>query len=154
MAFFLHDIGYLGKPNMDGPEGEEHVLLGAKLMGAFGSQWHDFSLLHSRFYAAKLEKSVSKLCYADKLGFAITPGWLWLWQARISGEMDEYRGIHPHHCGENGDPSWKNDRLWTANAQNYVKRWVSEHRDREIPGVDDWTKREIKENRNGPERQN
>jgi len=24
VAFFCHDLGYLGKPNMDGPEGETH----------------------------------------------------------------------------------------------------------------------------------
>lgn len=34
-AFFLHDLGYLGKPNMDGPEGEEHPVLGAKLLARF-----------------------------------------------------------------------------------------------------------------------
>lgn len=34
VAFFVHDLGYWGKPNMDGPEGELHPLLGAKIMGA------------------------------------------------------------------------------------------------------------------------
>ena len=33
VAFFVHDLGYLGKPNMDGPEGEEHPRLGAVIMG-------------------------------------------------------------------------------------------------------------------------
>lgn len=33
IAFFVHDIGYWGKPNMDGPEGETHVELGANIMG-------------------------------------------------------------------------------------------------------------------------
>jgi hypothetical protein len=32
VAFFVHDLGYLGKPNMDGPEGENHVYFGAKVM--------------------------------------------------------------------------------------------------------------------------
>jgi hypothetical protein len=32
IAFFVHDLGYWGKPNMDGPEGETHVELGAKIM--------------------------------------------------------------------------------------------------------------------------
>jgi hypothetical protein len=32
-ASFLHDLGYLFTENMDGPEGEEHVHLGAKIMG-------------------------------------------------------------------------------------------------------------------------
>lgn len=33
VAFFVHDLGYLGKPNMDGPEGESHPWLGARIMG-------------------------------------------------------------------------------------------------------------------------
>lgn len=35
IAFFVHDLGYWGKPNMDGPEGETHVELGAKIMHIF-----------------------------------------------------------------------------------------------------------------------
>lgn len=34
VLFFVHDLGYLGKPNMDGPEGEQHPRLGARIMGA------------------------------------------------------------------------------------------------------------------------
>ncbi len=34
VAFFVHDIGYLGKPNMDGLEGESHPEIGARIMGA------------------------------------------------------------------------------------------------------------------------
>jgi hypothetical protein len=30
---FLHDLGYIQKENMDGPEGEEHVHLGSTIMG-------------------------------------------------------------------------------------------------------------------------
>lgn len=33
VAFFVHDLGYWGKPNIDGPESESHVELGAKIMG-------------------------------------------------------------------------------------------------------------------------
>jgi len=33
VAFFVHDLGYLGKPNIDGPEGQDHVFLGAKILG-------------------------------------------------------------------------------------------------------------------------
>lgn len=32
VAFFVHDVGYVGKPNMDGQEGERHVELGARIM--------------------------------------------------------------------------------------------------------------------------
>ena len=35
VAFFVHDLGYLGKPNMDGPEGERHVEFGARVMHWF-----------------------------------------------------------------------------------------------------------------------
>ncbi len=34
VAFFVHDLGYWSRLNMDGPEGEAHVFLGAKIMGA------------------------------------------------------------------------------------------------------------------------
>lgn len=32
VSFFTHDLGYWGKPNMDGKEGETHVELGAKIL--------------------------------------------------------------------------------------------------------------------------
>lgn len=35
LAFFVHDLGYWGKPNMDGPEGERHVEFGAKVLHLF-----------------------------------------------------------------------------------------------------------------------
>ena len=42
-AFWLHDIGYLGCRDMDGPDGESHVELGAQVMEVlFGSEWGDF----------------------------------------------------------------------------------------------------------------
>ena len=45
IAFFTHDLGYLGKPNMDGPEGEKHPYFAARLMGClFGIEWYDFCL--------------------------------------------------------------------------------------------------------------
>ena len=90
-AFFLHDLGYLFTENMDGPEGEEHVHLGANIMGLlFGDWWADFTLRHSRYWAKRNGVSVSKLCYADKLAFAMTPGWLYLPMARATGELAEY----------------------------------------------------------------
>ena len=90
-AFFVHDLGYLGSPNMDGSEGEEHVHLGAKIMGLlFGDSWADFTLRHSRYWAKKHGVRVSRLCYADKLAFAITPGWLYLPMACATGELAEY----------------------------------------------------------------
>jgi hypothetical protein len=39
VLFFVHDLGYLGKPNMDGEEGEMHPLLGARIMALFDGHW-------------------------------------------------------------------------------------------------------------------
>lgn len=69
VAFVVHDLWYVGKPNMDGPEGEFHPLLGARIMtrlfdrdrraihigGGHGyaqlGVWGQFCLLHSRYFA-------------------------------------------------------------------------------------------------------
>src|SRR3982751_4688720 len=70
-VFFLHDLGYWGKPNMDGEEGETHVEWGANVVHKLfdwprvvrvpnaisgthrenNYKWLHLSLLHSRFYA-------------------------------------------------------------------------------------------------------
>jgi hypothetical protein len=118
VAFFVHDLGYIGCPNMDGPEGERHPELGASIMhmlfgrrgykageragcGPFAhayysaaipadTHWHDFSLYHSRTYAKLHGAEVSKLCYADKLAFTVQPKWLYLTLVRLTGEYAEY----------------------------------------------------------------
>jgi len=49
IAFFVHDLGYWGKPNMDGPEGELHVEFGARVM-------------HWLFDRSKVEKHAEYYC--------------------------------------------------------------------------------------------
>lgn len=39
IAFFVHDLGYIGKPNMDGPEGEEHPRFGASILYRVQAWW-------------------------------------------------------------------------------------------------------------------
>ena len=105
-AFFLHDIGYLGKPNMDGKEGEAHPEMGAKVMHFLFDEydpylfhhckdsinkWRDLCLFHSRCYAAKARKPISKLCYSDKLAFMLYPKWLLKILYALSGEWEEYK---------------------------------------------------------------
>ena len=130
---------------MDGREGEEHVHLGAKIMGLlFGDPWADFTLRHSRYWAKKHGVRVSKLCYADKLAFAITPGWLYLPMACATGELAEYmEKSRDRQAGvaaftetertqlESGDPA-----CWLEGLQSYTKRWVEEHQG---GGADTWT---------------
>ena len=117
IAIFCHDLGYWGKPNMDGPEGETHPEGGARItlnVVYFLSYWFRrlrgedhiqaqlygsedasgamvFSLLHSRYYAFKLEEIPSNLCWADKLCVWYDPKWWYLLRAKLSGEIKEYR---------------------------------------------------------------
>ena len=136
VAFWVHDIGYLGKPNMDGPEGETHVELGAKIMKfLFGRKWGDFSRYHSRFYAKKNGCNVSRLCIADKLAIALTPAWLYLPMARATGEIYEYMALAKMRTAM-GEPKYASMNLptddqqrWYADVQEYLRRWVQEHRD-------------------------
>ena len=132
-AFFLHDLGYLGKPNMDGPEGETHPVLGARIMRAlFGERWYWFTLLHSRYYARRHGRPFSRLCVADKLAFAITPRWLYLLQGNLTGEIGEYM----HGFGARTPAGGRTQRQWLADVQRYCRAWAMEHRDGK---ADTWT---------------
>jgi hypothetical protein len=78
-AFFLHDVGYIGKKNLDGAEGETHPEFGGKIMAAlFGESWGEFTKLHSRFFASLEGRPPSALCAADKLATTIVPKQLYL----------------------------------------------------------------------------
>ena len=143
MSFGLHDLGYWGKPNMDGPEGEKHVEWAANLMGRwFGPKWRDFCLYHSRFYAKRDGKPFSRLCVADKLAIVLTPTWLYLPMARATGEIREYIALAKMRTAM-GEPKYASmqlttntEELWYADVREYLRRWVAEHRD----GRDDtWT---------------
>lgn len=143
-AFFFHDIGYLGKPNMDSIEGERHVLLGGRIMGwLLGAKWRDFTLCHSRHWAKRLGKPYSRLCVADKLAFVMTPGWLYLPMARASGELAEYmRVASARQSGgqfSNFELSLlrcRNPEVWLEGLKSYTRRWIEKHRDGR---ADRWT---------------
>lgn len=177
IAFFVHDLGYWGKPNMDGVEGEKHVELGAKIMHWFdgyhrsyrfcglfekdafvvenpdwdfsgvyadryafskkvrSTKWRDFSMFHSRYYAKKHNATPSKLCFADKLAFSLTPRWLYLPMVRATGEINEYM----KNAAKNEDKGWipvYNQYQWHSQLKCYMRKWVAEH----IDGREDtWT---------------
>lgn len=135
-AFFLHDIGYFGKPNMDGDEGELHPYTGARIMKfLFGQKWFDFTLYHSRFLAKKNGAQYSKLCVADKLAISLTPAWLYLPMVRATGEIKEY--MKDAERNSNGTLKITNsDEIWFKGVQDYVFEWVQEHR---IIKEDTWT---------------
>lgn len=145
LAFFVHDLGYLGKVNLDGPEGEEHVHLGATIMRLLcGRRWEEFTRCHSRYWAKKTGYPFSRLCVADKFAFVLTPLWLYLPMARWTGELKEYMATARHWLGEtrNLEP-WEarclqssDERAFLVGLRSYVNRWVETHRDL---AADDWT---------------
>lgn len=123
-AFFVHDIGYVGKPNMDGAEGEGHVWFGADLMHRWFdrpcspdfldsrhkhflcedcNRWLFFCLYHSRFFAKRDNHAFSRLCVADKLSVALEPWWLYLPRIILSGEIHEYMAL----AGGKGNSKYK-----------------------------------------------
>lgn len=127
VAFIVHDWGYWGCPNMDGPEGEKHVELGARIMEIlFGAYWKEFCLRHSRFYSKNiLGKNPGPLCAADKLAIYCTWQWLHLILGNLSGEIHEYmEGKNARTPGQN-----KSQRQWLTDVQAYCKAWAIEHKD-------------------------
>ncbi len=158
VAFFVHDLGYFGKPNMDGPEGEEHPILGARiveylfdywddcrpfrirggwitklistifdrLFGAFPEElsWYHFTLYHSRFLSKKNHAQFSRLCVADKFVIAITPRWLYLIQANLTGEIKEYMAGTDARTPAAGRSQWE----WLTDVQRYCREWTMEHK--------------------------
>jgi hypothetical protein len=145
VSFFVHDLGYLGRRNLDGPEGEEHVRLGARIMRWIGGRrWEEFTACHSRFWAKKHGRHFSRLCVADKLAFVITPLWLYLPMARATGELKEYmrngkdylletRNLEPWEalCLQSCD-----ETAFLTGLRSYTRRWVESHRDL---AEDNWT---------------
>jgi hypothetical protein len=129
VAFFVHDLGYIGKPNMDGPEGEQHPYLGARIMRVFGREWHDFSLYHSRFLAKQHGRDPSRLCIADKLAICLTPAWLYLPMVHLTGEIDEYMKHAATGKYRTMNLATTEQLAWFRSVQEYLRQWVDEHKD-------------------------
>ena len=137
VSFLVHDLGYIGKADMEGPEGQQHVVLGGRIMGwLFGPEWRDFTLCHSRHWAERVGKKYSKLCLADKLAFVLTPAWLYLPMARLSGELYEYMRVSgERQLGgrvNNFELSLiksRNPQVWLEGLKLYTRRWIEQHRD-------------------------
>ena len=146
VAFFVHDLGYWGKPNIDGDEGESHPELGARIMGTlfdrdpFGGKprdgfpfyvpvrgWYNLALYHSRYYAKRHGVEVSKLCAADKIAMTLEPRWLYLPRVILSGEFREFReratskyGVAPELV--------KKPKDWHRITVQYLRDWFDEYR--------------------------
>jgi hypothetical protein len=150
VAFFVHDLGYLQKSDMDGPEGETHVELGARLMERwFGPTWGDFCRYHSRFYSKRDGRAPSRLCFADKMVPSLEPWWLYLPRAWASGELWEYLARAAGRDGgkyanEPNSPqvqallSGTRWRDWYNGMALFSKEYALAHKD---GGADTWTLR-------------
>ena len=144
VCFLVHDWGYWGKADMNGPEGETHVELGARVAGwlldgwggyqFFGLRvdrsqktWHDFSLFHSRHYAQKQGEAPSRLCIADKLAITVGPGWLYLALANLSGEIHEYMTQTRGNSDELMLAACKSQRTWLSELRAWAHQWVEKN---------------------------
>ncbi len=140
-AFCLHDIGYWGKPNMDGPEGERHPEMGARIMRRkFGEPWGELCLYHSRFYARRDQREPSALCFPDKTAYLYYPTWLIVWLCSWTGEINEYmQNAHRDNAGivvadgvKSEDyfaPNAFSKREWAEGVKTFIRQWVAKHQD-------------------------
>lgn len=108
VCIFVHDIGYKGCKDMDGEEGKKHPETGARIAARwFGDEYRDLVLYHSRFYAELHGVEPSKLCWADKLSMLYDPVPFYLWRARLTGELEEWRERTKHKYPlELSDEEW------------------------------------------------
>jgi hypothetical protein len=151
VAFFVHDIGYLGKPNMDGKEGERHVELGARIMSALFDRakkrkipgtnsevgvWGLFSLCHSRYYAKAVALPLSPLTFADKLSLVYIPAWLYLPLVSATGEIKEYLKNAENADSGHWTPGRYDKARWLSALKVYMADWVAAHKD---GSADTWT---------------
>jgi|SRR6185436_12011141 len=126
VAIFCHDLGYWGKPNLDGPEGRQHPEGGAaltrrivfRLALLFGPSKdrdyaHDLAdearglaLGHSRAYMQQFNLEPSPLCWADKFCVFFDPMPLYLLRSWLTGELYEFRGNAHPIIGMPSAPKW------------------------------------------------
>lgn len=126
VAIFCHDLGYVGKPNLDGVEGKTHPEGGADLTykvtlflsrfaGFKEPHWGPFetasaalveALHHSREYAKQTGQTPSQLCWADKACILFENPSFYLLRARLSGELSEFKQHAEPYIGKSTDENW------------------------------------------------
>jgi hypothetical protein len=121
LAILLHDVGYWGCPNMDGPEGRNHPQWGAKIAGLFSKRAAALIRGHSSRYAAARGEPVSDLFLPDKVCVLFESRWFYLLRARLTGELREYLLNSPREIRQCGA------RCWLAWYQTEVARKLESH---------------------------
>ncbi|MFZ3132684.1 MAG: hypothetical protein WA125_16685 [Desulfosporosinus sp.] len=131
VCIIIHDWGYWFASNMDGPEGEYHPELAAKLAGKWlGPEYLDLCLYHSRHYARNVGVEPSKLCWADKLSIKYEPWWLYLPRAWASGELKEYRQVAADFI-----PLSASNKVWYTWVQDRLLKLGIEKKGNAVPYV-------------------
>lgn len=136
LVFAVHDLGYVGMPNMDGAEGEQHPWLGGRLVGRLlGRRWMLFTVYHSRFLARQDGRPYSMLAVACE------PWWLYLPRVIASGEIAEYMALASDASSKYGSerrstPPFASRRDWQRRMAAHCRAWAYAHRD---GGRDMWT---------------
>ncbi len=148
IAFVVHDWGYWGQPNMDGPEGESHPWLGAHIMSClfdrrggfrhprhrYHASWFHFVYYHSRFTARRNNINFSDLCLADKLAVASEPPWFYLLRAKATGELWEYIAtVKTKHADE--PLTDRNPEEWFESVRRFLKQFARHPRRRMNNGL-------------------
>jgi hypothetical protein len=105
ICIFIHDWGYWGKPNIDGPEGEIHPHWAQMWayrhldIGTHAYHYSDLCAGHSVSYVKKYSYlAVSQLCLADKVGVAFMPIWMMVLLGKLTGETREYKKCSKYSC--------------------------------------------------------
>lgn len=154
VAFFVHDIGYWGKADMDGKEGESHPLVGAQLLynaefylvkflkwqgvnARVTGSWGNEVLLHSRFWARQRGTLPSDLCRADKYSITLVPWWLYVPMTSFTGEIHEYANQAKHHSDMSrthpntawNSVTWSARKKWFLDLQAHMRNVVLQRRE-------------------------
>src|SRR5262245_12082195 len=122
IAILTHDLGYWGKPNLDGEEGRKHPYGGAFFAEwlaegvanllripnsiEYGNATYALALGHSKELCRKRNTIPSLLCWADKACVLFDPPWLYLLRTRLAGELSEFKKNAEPQIGEVADEVW------------------------------------------------
>ena len=129
ICIIIHDWGYWGSPNMDGPEGERHPVRAANIASnLLDTRYGLLCLYHSRHYAKANNHEPSQLCWADKLSIMYEPWWLYLPRAYLSGELFEYRRVAAEYL-----PITKTHREWFAWVKDRLVTLGKEQSSQSVP---------------------
>jgi hypothetical protein len=98
--------------------------------------WGKLCLYHSRYYSKANNEQPSKLCFADKLSFALTPRWLYLPMVTATGEIKEYLKNAQNADSSHWTPTGYDKKKWHKQLCEYMISWVETHKD---GSIDTWT---------------